>query len=50
MNDKIEEIRARHSRDDLWRNTLSNEDRGWLLAEVDRLRAQIAKLEGESHA
>ena len=42
MTDKIEEIRARHLRDDRWRNTQSNEDRATLLAEVDRLRADLA--------
>ena len=46
MIDKIEEIRARHSRDDRWRNTLPqmHEDRATLLAEVDRLRAEIERL------
>lgn len=28
----------------------AHNDRAWLLAEVERLRAQIAKLEGESNA
>jgi hypothetical protein len=45
-DNKIEEIRARHSRDDRWRNTLPqmHEDRATLLAEVDRLRAEIERL------
>jgi len=41
MTDKVEEIRVRHLRDDRWRNTQSNEDRAYLLAEVDRLRAML---------
>lgn len=50
MTDKIEEIRARHSREDRWRYSPSpqmHEDRAFLLAEVDRLRAEIDGLEAE---
>lgn len=55
-DDIIEIIRARHLRDDRWRNLPSmicpqaHDDRALLLAEVERLRAEIAKLEGESNA
>lgn len=44
--DKIAEIRARHSRDDRWRNTLPqmHEDRATLLAEMDRQRADNERL------
>lgn len=53
MTDKIEEIRARHSRDDRWRNLPSmicpqaHDDRALLLAEVDRHRAEIERLTRE---
>ena len=43
MTDKIEEIRARYagySLENFGNAHLANEDRGWLLAEVDRLRAE----------
>lgn len=55
-DDIIEIIRARHLRDDRWRNLPSmicpqaHDDRALLLVEVERLRAKIAKLEGESKA
>ena len=41
MSDKIEEIRARYAGYSLNSGNAgkANEDRGWLLAEVDRLRA-----------
>ena len=46
--DKIAEIRARHKRDDRWRNSLPQlrRDRAFLLAEVDRLRADLAAQQG----
>ncbi len=47
MNDKIEEIRARYtgySLENFGNAHLANEDRGWLLAEVDRQRAEIERL------
>ena len=56
-NDKIAEIRARHENDDRWRLKASmvcpgeyddlcpdaHDDRAVLLAEVERLRAQVAE-------
>ena len=66
MTDKTEEIRNRHKRlEDMRSSTYPDEisdswtyfgtwaahhDRATLLAEVERLRAEIAKLEGESKA
>jgi len=49
MTDKIAEIRERHSRDDRWRYSPSpqmHDDRATLLAEVDRLRADLATQHG----
>ena len=48
MTDKIAEIRARHQRIETTDDALlvnlefswANDDRGWLLAEVERLRAE----------
>ena len=48
MNDKIAEIKERHLHDDRWRNGPSmisaqaHDDRATLLAEVERLRADLA--------
>ncbi len=42
---KLDEIRARHEHDQRWRNGPSmicphaHDDRGWLLSEIERLRA-----------
>lgn len=47
MSDKINEIRARHSRENRWRYSPSpqmHDDRATLLAEVDRQRAEIERL------
>ena len=50
MSDKIAEIRARHSRDERWRNSPSmicpqtHDDRATLLAEDERHRAEIERL------
>lgn len=47
-DDKIAEIRARHERDNRYGDGLypgAHKDRAWLLAEVERLRAQIVCLE-----
>lgn len=44
MSDKIEEIRARHALSASWSNGYS--DRATLLAEVDRLRADLATQQG----
>lgn len=48
MSDKIEEIRARYAGYSLNSGNAgkANEDRGWLLAEVDRLRADLATQQG----
>ena len=43
-SDKIEEIRARHERDNRYGDGLypgAHKDRAWLLAEVERLREVI---------
>lgn len=51
-DDKIAEIRERHSRDELWRNgpsmisPQSHDDRATLLDEVERLRAERDALRG----
>ena len=45
-DDKIAEIRARHERDNRYGDGLypgEHNDREYLLAEVDRLRAQVAE-------
>lgn len=45
-DDKIAEIRARHERDNRYGDGLypgAHNDRAYLLAEVDRLRAQVAE-------
>ena len=50
-DDKIEEIRARHLREDRWRYSPSpqmHDDRATLLAEVDRQRAEIERLQAEN--
>ena len=49
IDEKIAEIRERHSRDDRWRNTLPqmHEDRATLLAEVERQRAENERLRAE---
>lgn len=56
MSDKIAEIRARHQRiettdDDALLVNLefswANDDRGWLLAEVEKLRAENARLRAQ---
>jgi len=47
MSNKIEDIRARHERDDRLRDGLApgaHADRDFLLAEVDRQRAEIERL------
>jgi hypothetical protein len=54
-DDKIAEIKERHFHDERWRNGPSmgfeticpqtHDDREWLLAEVDRLRAEIARMQ-----
>ncbi len=50
MSDQIAEIRARHETDDRWRLTTSmicpgaHDDRAALLAEVERLRAENARI------
>lgn len=46
MSDKIAEIRARYAGYSLNSGNAgkANEDRGWLLAEVDRQRAEIERL------
>jgi hypothetical protein len=57
MSDEIQkniltEICARHEQDQRWRNGPSmicphaHDDRGWLLSEIERLRARVAVLEG----
>jgi hypothetical protein len=56
MSDEIQkniltEIRARHEQDQRWRNGPSmicphaHDDRGWLLSEIERLRASVEELE-----
>jgi len=53
MIDKIEEIRARYagySLENFGNAHLGNEDRGWLLAEVDKLRAENERLRAERDA
>jgi hypothetical protein len=56
MSDEIQkniltEIRARHEQDQRWRNGPSmirpqaHDDRGWLLTEIERLRARVEVLE-----
>ena len=51
-DDKIAEIRARHSRDDRWRNLPSmicpqaHDDRALLLAEIERLNKDLATQQG----
>ena len=53
MSDKIAEIRARHSRDDRWRNLPSmicpqaHDDRALLLAEIEKQRADNERLFNE---
>ena len=55
-NDNIEIIRARHLRDDRWRNLPSmicpqaHDDRALLLAEVERLRAALKPFAVEAEA
>jgi len=54
-DDDIAEIRARHEQVpsgnlSIAAISLAHADRATLLAEVERLRAEIAKLEGESKA
>ena len=44
MSDKIEEIRARHALSASWSNGYS--DRATLLAEIERLRADLATKQG----
>lgn len=46
MSDKIEEIRARYAGYSLNSGNAgwANDDRGWLLAEVDRMREEIERL------
>lgn len=50
MSDEIQEIRARHLRDERWRYSPSmicpqmHDDRAFLLAEVDRQRAETERL------
>jgi hypothetical protein len=49
---KLDEIRARHERDERWHcapsviRLQSHEDRGFLLTKIERLRAQIETLAG----
>jgi hypothetical protein len=56
MSDEVQkniltEIRARHEQDQRWRNGPSmicphaHDDRGWLLSEIERLRARVEVLE-----
>jgi hypothetical protein len=56
MSDEIQkniltEIHARHEQDQRWRNGPSmicphaHDDRGWLLSEIERLRARVEALE-----
>jgi hypothetical protein len=56
MSDEVQkniltEIRARHEQDQRWRNGPSmicphaHDDRGWLLSEIERLRASVEELE-----
>jgi len=58
MSDEVQksiltEIRARHEQDQRWRNGPSmicphaHDDRGWLLGEIERLRACVEHLERE---
>ena len=50
MSDKIEEIRARHLREDRWCYSPSpqmHDDRATLLAEVEKLRAENERLYNE---
>jgi len=47
MIDELEEIRARHLRDDRWRNTQSNKDRAFLLDLTERQRAEIEQLSAD---
>lgn len=50
MNDKIEEIRARHTSDTWRRYELKaqiHDDRAWLLAEADYQRAENERLRAE---
>lgn len=52
MTDKVEDIREKHLRDELWRYSPSmicpqaHDDRATLLAEIDRLRAEVERLTG----
>jgi hypothetical protein len=53
-DDKIAEIKAQHAIDERWRNgpsmlsPQSHDHRGYLLAEVERLRARVEMLERSS--
>jgi hypothetical protein len=60
MSDEIQkniltEIRARHEQDQRWRNGPSmsrpqaHDDRGWLISEIERLRARVEVLERVLH-